>query len=149
SKKKFIIISNITNCINTGFIHYFKDKKAWAGYTSVDWYLDPKQRLVRAAGHFFTNIPIKDRENHKRFKILPLSEIADVYKKYDDNGCLLVDNNYIPSDYAEPFAVSSRQILNGILECGYEIVRNKTYVPYINGKIKFARVLVQKVETSN
>ncbi|MDY3114340.1 MAG: adenine-specific methyltransferase EcoRI family protein [Helicobacter sp.] len=147
SKKKFIIISNITNCINTGFIHYFKDKKAWAGYTSVDWYLDPKQRLVRAAGHFFTNIPIKDREKIKRLKILPFSEIPDVFKKYDDNGCLLMYKSYIPSDYAEPFAVSARQILNGILECGYEIVRDKRYTPYLNGKEQFARVLVQKVES--
>lgn len=53
SQKKFIIISNITNCVTTAFIPYFMDKKAWAGYTRVDWYLNPKRVAVEAAGHFF------------------------------------------------------------------------------------------------
>ncbi|MDA0093363.1 hypothetical protein OFS02_14010 [Brachyspira hyodysenteriae] len=37
-----------------------------------------------------------------------------------------------------------RPILNGILEKGYKIVYDKKYVPYINKKEKFARVLIQK-----
>ncbi|WDL75373.1 GIY-YIG nuclease family protein [Helicobacter winghamensis] len=147
SKKKFIIISNITNCINTGFISYFADKKAWAGYTRVDWYLNPKRVPVEAAGHFFTNFPIKDRPNIKRLKFMPIDEIPDVYKKFDDSGTLLVDNNYIPNDYDLPFAVSARQILNGILECGFQIILKEQYVPYIKGKKKFSRVLIQKVES--
>jgi len=56
----------------------------------------------------------------------------------------LVDNCYIPSDYKKPFAVSTRPILNGLLEKGYEIIQDKEYYPYVNGKKKFARVLVQK-----
>ncbi|TLD97243.1 DNA methyltransferase [Helicobacter jaachi] len=146
SKKKFIIISNITNCVNTGFIPYFANKKAWAGYNRVDWYLNPKMQLVQAAGHFFTNITIKNRPTIKRLKFLPLNEIPDVFKKYDDSGTLLVNNSYIPIDYDKPFAVSARQILNGVLECGYKIVQLTQYVPYINEKKQFTRVLIQKID---
>ncbi|MCR2056539.1 GIY-YIG nuclease family protein [Campylobacter helveticus] len=147
SKKKFIIVSNITNCINTGFISHFADKKAWAGYNRVDKYLNPKRIEVQAAGHFFTNFPIKDRPKIKHLKFTPLDEIPDVYQRYDDSGTLLVDNSYIPNDYDRPFAVSTRQILNGVLECGYEIIYKRKYVPYIDGKEKFARVLIQKSKT--
>lgn len=147
SKKKFIIISNITNCVNTGFIPYFADKKAWAGYTRVDWYLNPKRIPVQAAGHFFTNFPIKDRPTKRRLKFMPLIEIPDVYIKYDDSNVLLVDKSYIPNDYDKPFAVSARQILNGVLECGFKIILKEQYVPYIKGKKKFARVLIQKEDT--
>ena len=93
SQKKFIIISNITNCVTTAFIPYFMDKKAWAGYTRVDWYLNPKRVAVEAAGHFFTNFPIKDRPNIKRLKFMPLDEIPDVYKRFDDDNILSVDKN--------------------------------------------------------
>lgn len=77
-------------------------------------------------------------------KIIPLKEIPEKNKKYDDAGILLVDNGFIPNDYDKPFAVSVNPILNGILEKGYKIIYDKKYVPYINKKEKFARVLIQK-----
>ncbi|MDR2592204.1 MAG: adenine-specific methyltransferase EcoRI family protein [Chitinispirillales bacterium] len=144
SGKKFIIISNESNAINTAYIPYFMNKKVWTGYNSVYWYLNPKKQLVRAAGRWYTNIKIKDRETYKRLKIMPLKKIPDECKKYDDSKHLLVDQGYIPSDYSKPFAVSSNPILNGLLEKGYKIVKDKKYVPYIDGKEHFARVLVQK-----
>jgi len=55
-----------------------------------------------------------------------------------------VDNGYIPNNYKKPFAVSVNPILNGLLEKGYKYVQDKEYVPYIDGKRKFGRVLVQK-----
>jgi hypothetical protein len=57
---------------------------------------------------------------------------------------LLVDECYIPNDYKKPFAISGYAILNGLLELGYKLFKDKEYYPYINGKKKFARVLVQK-----
>ena len=144
SGKKFLIISNISNCINTAFIPYFIKENVWAGYNSVDWYLNPKREPVRAAGHWFTNIHILNRPKIKNIKFVSLDEIPDRHKKYDDNATLIVDNNYIPINYEKPFAVSPRPILNGILEHGYKIVYDKKYVPYINKKEKFARVLIQK-----
>jgi hypothetical protein len=144
SKKHFLIISNITNAINTAYIPYFMDKKVWAGFNEVDWFLTPKKELTRAAGFWFTNIKIKDRPRYKQLKIMPLKDIPEKYKKYDDSNTLIVDNSYIPNDYQKKFAVSARPILNGLLEKGYKIVSDKRYTPYINGKECFAKVLVQK-----
>jgi hypothetical protein len=145
SGKKFLIISNVTNTINTAFIQYFKDNKVWAGYNRVDYFLNPKKQLVDAAGHWYTNVPIINRPKYKHLKIVPLKEIPEKYKKYDDSKILLVDDCYIPNNYKKPFAVSARPILNGLLEKGYKIILEKRYTPYIDGKEKFARVLVQKI----
>jgi hypothetical protein len=144
SGKKFVIISNITNPITPAFIPYFKEGKVWAGYNRVDWYLTPKRELTEAAGHWYTNIPIKDRPKYKLLKIVPLKEIPENYKKYDDSKTLVVNNCYIPSDYKKPFAVSARPILNGLLEKGYQIVEDQ-YFPYVKGKQGFRRVLVKKM----
>ena len=94
--------------------------------------------------HWYTNIPITDRPKYRLLKIVPLKEIPDKNKRFDDSKVLLVDNCYIPVDYNEPFAVSVNPILNGILEKGYKIIQEKEYYPYIKGKKKFARVLIQK-----
>ncbi|MCL1893930.1 MAG: adenine-specific methyltransferase EcoRI family protein [Holophagaceae bacterium] len=144
SGKKFLIISNITNAINTSYIHYFKKKKVWPGYNRVDNYINSKRELVRAAGSWYTNLKIKNRDRHRLLKIVPLKQIPDKYIKYDDSGTLLVDQGYIPSNYSKPFAVSARAILNGVLEKGFEIVQENRYTPYIDGEEKFARVLIRK-----
>jgi hypothetical protein len=38
SGKKFLIISNKMNPINTAYIPYFKNNKVWAGYNYVGWF---------------------------------------------------------------------------------------------------------------
>ena len=148
SGKRFIIISNITNPITPAFISYFMAGKVWAGYNEVDWFFNPKKELTRAAGHWYTNFPIKNRPKYKQLKIMPLKEIPEKYKKYDDSKTLIVDNGYIPSDYKKPFAVSARPVLNGLLEKGYTIVKDNQYFPYVNGKKCFGRVLVKKCNVS-
>ena len=145
SGKKFLIISNITNVKNQPYMTYFKDNQVWAGYNRIDYFLNPKKELVEAAGHWYTNIPIKNRPKYKHLKIMPLKDIPEKYKKYDDSKKLVIDNCYIPSDYKKPFAVSVRPILNGLLEKGYKLIGDKEYVPYINGKRCFGKVLVQKI----
>ena len=146
SGKKFLIISNIANPITKAFIPYFKDNKVWAGHNEVDWFLTPKKELTRAAAYWYTNIPIKDRPKYKQLKIVPLKDIPEKHKKYDDSKVLLVGNCYIPNDYKKPFAVSARPILNGLLEKGYKIVeKNESYIAFVNGKQCFRRVLVQKI----
>jgi hypothetical protein len=144
SGKKFIIISNISNPVTSSFIPYFYNNKVWAGYNRVDWYLSPKKELTDAGGHWYTNIPIKNRPKHRLLKIMPLKDIPEKYKKYDDKKTLIVEQGFIPSDYNKPFAVSSRPILNGLLEKEYSLVEAKEYYPYIDGKKKFAKILVQK-----
>ena len=146
SGKKFLIISNISNAINTAYIHYFMKNKVWAGYNSVDWFLNPKREKTRAAGHWFTNIPIQNRPKYSHFKFVLLTEIPERFYKYDDKNILVLDNNFIPIDYKEPFAVSPRAILNGILEKGYKIIQEKRYTPFFNKKESFARILIQKIK---
>jgi len=145
SGKRFIIISNVLNAVTPAFIPYFKEGKAWAGYNRVDTYLNPRREFTNAQGHWYTNVPIKNRPKYKHLKIVPLKEIPEKYKKYDDSKTLVVDHCYIPSDYKKPFAISARPILNGLLEKGYEIVKDNQYFPYIDGKKCFGRVLVKKV----
>jgi hypothetical protein len=145
SGKKFLIISNIAIILTTSYVHYFKNNKVWAGYNRVDYFLTPKKQLTDASGHWYTNIPIKNRPKYKNLKFMPLKDIPEKYKKYDDSKILLVNHCYVPSDYKKPFAVSARPILNGLLEKGYHLIEEKEYYPYINGEKQFARVLVQKV----
>jgi hypothetical protein len=145
SGKWFIIISNVSNPVTKEFIPYFYNNKVWAGYNRVDRYLNSKKQLVEAGGHWYTNIPIKHRPKYKQLKIIPSKEIPEKNKTHDDEKILLVDNCYIPNDYDNPFAVSNRPILNGLLEKGYKLVEDKEYYAYINGKKKFARILVQKI----
>ena len=145
SGKKFIIISNFTNVLTPAYIPYFQNNLVWAGYNRVDYFLTPKKQLTMASGHWYTNFKIKNRPKYKNLKIMPLKDIPKKYKKYDDSKMLLVNNNYIPSDYKKPFAVSSRSILNGILEKGYEIFGDKEYYPYINEKRCFGRILLRKI----
>ena len=145
SGKKFIIISNMTNVKNQPYISYFMENKVWAGYNEVYWYQNPKREIVRATGHWYTNFPIINRPHSERLKIVPLKEIPEKYKKYDDSKTLIIDSSYIPSNYKNPFAVSINPILNGLLEKGYKYVQDKEYVPYINGKRMFGRVLVKKI----
>jgi len=149
SGKKFIIISSFTSVLTTTYIKYFKENKVWPGYNRVDWFLNQRKESMLIPTHWFTNIPIKNRPKYKKLKIVSFNDIPDKYKKYDDTGTLLVDNCYIPNDYDKPFAVSVNPILNGLLDRGYKIVQNKTFHTYKNGKMTFARVLVQKVEKSN
>lgn len=149
SKKKFLIISNFVNCISGTYIKYIKKKKVWPGYNRVDWYYNPKKQLVDASGHWYTNIKIKDRPKWKNIKFMKIDEIPDKYKKFDDSGVLNVYNNYIPTNYKHPFAVSAYPILSGILEKGYKIADTKEHYPYFNGKRNFAKVLIQKEETED
>jgi predicted GIY-YIG superfamily endonuclease len=146
SGKQFIIVSNIINPISTWCISYFREGEVWAGYNRVDWFENSKRQLADAAAHWYTNVPISNRPRARLLKIIPLNEIPDNCKQFDDNSILLVDKGYIPSNYPYPFAISARPILNGLLEQGYEIVNDKQYDPPINGKIGFKRVLVQKIK---
>ena len=145
SGKNFLILSNISNAINTAYIHYFKNNQVWAGYNEVDLFQNPDRELKRASSFWYTNIPIENRPRYKQLKIMPLKNIPEKYKRYDDSKTLLVENNYIPSNIKKPFAVPARAILNGILEKGYKIVQEKRYEPYFNGKESFSKVLIQKI----
>jgi predicted GIY-YIG superfamily endonuclease len=145
SGKKFLIISNFANPITKAYIPYFKDNQVWAGYNRVDWFENHKRQLEEKPGHWYTNLPVINRPRYNNLKIMPLKEIPEKYKEYDDKKVLLIDDCYIPNNYKKPFAISGYAILNGLLEKGYKIIEeNASYIPVVNGKEKFRRVLVQK-----
>jgi hypothetical protein len=145
SKKKFIIMSSHMNPIYTAYIKYFMDKKVWAGFHKVSKFLTPKREIIGIPSFWYTNIKIKNRPKYKFLKFVKFNEIPKKDRTVDDNKILLVDNCFIPTNYDKPFAISSYPILNGILEKGYQIVDEKEYTPYVNGKRCFKRVLIQKI----
>ena len=145
SEKKFIIVSNETNVKNKAYMKYFVEKKVWAGYNDLRWFLTPKKELTRAAAFWYTNVPINNRPKYKNLKIVPLKDIPAKYYYYDDSKILVVDYCYIPEDYKKHIAVSTTPILSGILEKGYKLVQDTEYVPYKKGKRCFGRVLIQKI----
>ena len=75
---------------------------------------------------------------------MPLKDIPRDEIEIDDNGILNVNNGYIPNDYDKEFAVSSAPIIGGILEQGFEVYSNKTYLPKIRGKTGWRRLLIKK-----
>jgi hypothetical protein len=84
----------------------------------------------------YTNIP----QTHKTDKIIPLSEIPKQY--YDEKGMLIVDN-FVPSDYYKPFAISVSPIQRGVLNSGYKLLQS-SYRPVVNNKYKFKRTIIVK-----
>ena len=64
---------------------------------------------------------------------------------YDDNKILVCDKAIVPTDTNETLAVSREIIRHGILNDGYEILKNyQRYAPIKDGNEKFARILIQK-----
>ena len=90
-----------------------------------------------------TNLNYK-RKPYK--KLMPLKYIPREEIEIDDNGILNVNNGYVPSDYEKAFAVSSAPIIGGILEQGFEVYGDETYLPKINGKTGWRRLLIKKTK---
>ena len=75
---------------------------------------------------------------------MPLKDIPKENVIVDDNGILNFNDSYVPSDYDLPFAISLGPVVNGILEQGFEVYGNETYLPKINGKTGWRRLLIKK-----
>jgi len=143
SGKKFLIISNFRNVVTTAYIKYFKNKQVWSGINRVDFYVDAKGIKKEAPGHWYTNFPIK--KHNSTIKLVPLKDISEKDKKIDDKGILNINRCNIPNDYEKPIAVSVYPMLQRVLDFGFEIIQEKRYEPYVNGKEQGHRVLIQKV----
>jgi hypothetical protein len=144
SGKNFLIISNISNAVNTAYIKYFKNGQVQSGINRVDYFINQKGLSAEASGHWYTNFPIK--KYNSTIKIMPLAEIAGDCKQYDDSGTLIISRCNIPNDYDAPFAVSTRPILQRVLDYGYKIVQETQYIAYIEQKKQGSKVLIQKKE---
>jgi hypothetical protein len=143
SGKKFLIISNISNTVNTAYIKYFQNRQVQSGINRVDYFINQKGLSSEASGHWYTNFPVE--KHNSTIKLMPLAEIADDCKQYDDSGTLIISRCNIPNDYDKPFAVSTRPILQRVLDFGYKIVQNTQYIAYIEHKKQGSKVLIQKI----
>jgi len=130
-------------CIgNGGAVQYQWTKELWQNKgisvltCEFHWFLSPTYKKKRAFAYVFTNI----RQNHTTDKIKPLSEIPKQF--YDEKGILVVDN-FVPSDYYKPFAISVSPIKNGVLNSGYKLLQC-SYRPVVNNKYKFKRTIIIK-----
>ena len=141
SKKKFLLVSGADRVLTTYFVKFIKHGKIKSIKYCKKFFKGKLHVPAWANGAWFTNLDYK-RNRYK--KLLPMKDIPKKEIEIDDNGILNFNNCYIPNDYDKEFAVSLGPITNGILEFGFEVVGNKEYYPYFNGKKQFARLLIQK-----
>lgn len=130
-------------CLGSGVaVQYQWTKELWNNNkisvlpNRFDWFLTPTYKKKNALAYVFTNI----HQNHKTNKIKPLSEIK---KQYLDDKDMLVVDNFVPSNYYKPFAISINPIKNGILNSGYKLLQS-SYRPVVNNKYKFKRTIIVK-----
>lgn len=112
------------------------NKKIFVLSFRFDWFLTPTFKRKNAVALIYTNVP----QIHKADKIKPLAEIPKQY--YDEQGMLVVDN-FVPSDYDKPFAVSVSPIQKGVLNSGYKLLQS-SYRPVVDNKYKFKRTIIVK-----
>ncbi len=97
-------------------------------------FLTPTFKKKRAKTYVFTNV----YQHQTTDKIRPLKDIPTKY--FDEKGMLVVDN-FVPSDYYKPFAISVSPIKNGILNSGFKLLQS-SYRPVVEGKYKFKRTII-------
>ena len=145
SKKRFLVISNSAIVLIPSFFEAVKNRKIKAIKRCENFLLGKNRSPARATGAWMTNLKY-NRMPYK--KLMPLKDIPRNEILVDDNGVLNINNGYIPDDYDKEFAVSSAPIVNGILEQGFEVYGNETYLPKINGKTGWRRLLIRKSTTN-
>ena len=172
--KKFIVIGRETSITNKSIWKYLKDNKIWLGYQNgdmefivPDYYKPRKTRYreengikYRSLGNacWFTNLDILKR--HEDLKIYKKFD-PDDYRMYDNYDVINVNKlTDIPDDYYEIMGVPITLIhkhnpeqfeLIGLLAGntkGLAGIPSKTGKdgPYIDGKLKFGRVLVRRIK---
>ena len=141
SKKKFLVVSNVGIVLIPAFFDVIKNKKLKA-VKYCKKFLKGRLRVpAQANGAWFTNLNYKRK---KYYRLMPLKDIPKENVIVDDNGILNFNDSYVPSDYDLPFAISLGPVVNGILEQGFEVYGNETYLPKINGKTGWRRLLIKK-----
>ena len=143
SKKRFIIILNKIAVQYKIYMESANKELIRPGFNSVEKFINEKGEIQSGPGHWFCNLPISARQKYSNLKIIPLTDIPDKHKTYDDIGTLVVNNCYIPSDYGEPFAVSITPILSGVLEKGFRYAMKRRYDPVVRQRRCFARALIR------
>ena len=122
----------------------FVAKDCSHSYTT-DHYMSPTYHLKEVSSNIYTTEDLSFVKPDKSHYSKKRKMLKDGIAWYDDNNILVCDNATIPVDTNETLAVSKEIIRHGILNDGYEILKNyQRYAPIKDGKEKFARILIQK-----
>ena len=111
----------------------------------TDHYMSPTYHRKNVSSCIYTNENLSFLKPDKTHFSKKRKMLKEGIAWYDDNNILVCDNAIIPTDTNETLAVSREIIRHGILNDGYEILKNyQRYAPIKDGKEKFARILIQK-----
>ena len=111
----------------------------------TDYYMSPTYHLKEVRTHIYTTEHLSFLKPDTKHYSKKRKMLKEGTAWYDDNGILICDKATIPTDTNEILAVSTEIIRHGILNDGYEILKNyQRYAPIKDGKEKFARILIQK-----
>jgi hypothetical protein len=153
---KFLILGNINTISYKESFELIKDNKMWLGYNTVRYFYQPDGSLFETARTFwYTNLDIKKR--HEDI-ILYKEYNQEEYPKYDNFDAIEVSKTKeIPKDYSgimgvpitfmdkhnpEQFEIVGQMATTKIDDFNYGY-------PYLNGKKKYARVLIKNKRLQN
>ncbi|MBR1428809.1 MAG: hypothetical protein IJ590_00985 [Rickettsiales bacterium] len=114
----------------------------------TDHYMSPVYHRKKVTSYIYTTEDLSFQKPDKKCYSKKKKMLKEGTAWYDDNKILICDNATIPIDTDEVLAVSVYIIRYGILNDGYEILKNyQRYAPIKDGKEKFARILIQKIKS--
>ena len=145
--KKFILLGNMNESVTSSIFPLMKTGEVHYGYTRQTGFNQPdgdKKKYVHGMTRWFTNLPV-DRDN----KFSPKSEYdpdrhITIDKKDDTEEDIINVNSVrdIPNDYDGKMLVPITIFDSYLDPEEYEVLGVKR--PYIGGKKKFVRVLIQR-----
>ena len=151
--KKLIFWGNGGAPIYNWFMPMLDDKRIFiarecSDHYFTDHYMSPTYHRKRALAFIYTTENLSFQKPDKKCYSKKKTMLKNGTAWYDDKGILVCDKAIIPTDTDETLAVSVNIIKAGILNDGYEILKNyQRYAPIKDGKEKFARILIQKKKT--
>ena len=170
SGKKFLVLGNINHVTFREIFHYFKNNQFWLGYNSghfwfkvpeyyneknTDYKQDDKGQKWRRMGNicWFTNIDIEKR--HQQLDLYKHYNATDYpkYETYDAIDCKeykeIPDDYFgvigVPITYLAYHCVDQFEIL-GKFDGGTESNELDLAKPIINGKAKYKRIAIQRIQ---
>ena len=120
--------------------------KGCSDHFFTDHYMSPVYHRKRVTSWIYTTENLSFLKPDKAHFSKKRKMLKEGIAWYDDNNILVCDNAIIPTDTNETLAVSREIIRHGILNDGYEILKNyQRYAPIKDGKEKFARILIRRI----
>ena len=162
-KKKFLIIGNENLISNIGPFNYLRSNEMWLGYNHIQNFKQPDGSIKKFGNIvWYTNLPVKNRNEDL---ILTQKYDPSKYPKYENYNAIHIDKvANIPKDYNGVMGVpitfmnkhNPKQFkILGLMHTGEKNVDylrtdfSKRHRGVLNGKEKYARILIQKINENN